>query len=124
MSALLFAADDEKAKGSFGEIQTFGHDSLQIYLHVELETNYGWLYQKSKAKAYTTSDKEGKHRVKVDKLCLTLIAHDSTTECTVGDEMIIVKEKKKGVGVKKKFARVIAWTEGPNLGPETMEMKP
>lgn len=123
--SLVIAADDEqKSKGSFEEIQTFGNDSLQVYLHVELETSYGWLYQKSRGKAYTTSDKEGKHRVKVDKLCLTLIAHDSTTQCVEGDELIIVKEKKKGVGVKKKFARVVAWTEGPSLGPETMEMKP
>jgi hypothetical protein len=125
VAAMLWAADgEEKSKGSFAEIQTFGNDSVQVYLHVELETNYGWLYQKSQAKAFTTSDKEGRHRVKVDKLCLTLIAHDSTTQCVEGDEMIIVKEKKKGVGVKKKFARIIAWTEGPALGPETMEMKP
>ncbi len=124
LGASLFADDEKKARGKFEEVQVFGSDSSQVYLRVELETSYGWLWQKTQGRAYTTSDKDGKHRLKVDKLCLTLIAHDTTTQCAEGKDEIIIKEKKRGIGIKKKLAQISAWTEGPALGPEKLEMKP
>ncbi len=99
-------------------------DSVKAYLHVFVETSYGWFWQRSTGRAFTTSDKEGKLRTKVDKLCLTLVAHDSITQCVENADSIVVQEKKRGPGIKKRTAHVAAWTEGPNLGPEKMEMKP
>lgn len=105
-------------------IRVITEDSASAFLHVFVETSYGWFWQSSTGKAYTTADKEGKQRIRVDKLCLTLVAHDSITKCVEHADSIVVKSKKRGPGIKKRIARVTAWSEGPALGPESMEMKP
>lgn len=99
-------------------------DSTRVYLHVTAETSYGWFWQRSTGRAYTTSDVKGKQRVKVDKLCLTLMAHDTTTQCVEQADSIVVTEKKRGIAIPRRTVRLSAITEGPVLGPETMEIRP
>jgi hypothetical protein len=99
-------------------------DSTRVYLHVAVETSYGWFWQRSTGRAYTTTDAAGKQRVKVKELCLALVAHDSTTQCAEQADSVVVTEKKRGIAIPRRTARVSAISRGPNLGPETMEMRP
>jgi len=94
------------------------------WLHVEVETSYGWFWQRSTGVAYTTAGKDSKQRIKVGKLCLRLVAHDTTTQCLENADSITVFESKKGVGIKKCTAYVTAWTESPKLDTLRVQMAP
>jgi hypothetical protein len=95
-----------------------------LWLHVDVETNYGWFWQKSTGRAYVTEGKDGKKRHAVGKLCLQLVAHDSTVQCLSGADSILVTEKKKGLGIHKRTAYVTAWTENPALDTTRVQITP
>jgi hypothetical protein len=94
------------------------------WLHVEVETSWGWFWQKSKGLAYVIKEKNSQQRVKVGKLCLRLEAHGWHEECHDNADSIVVIEKKRGVAIPKRIARVTAWTENPKLGPTTTSLEP
>jgi hypothetical protein len=95
-----------------------------LWLHVDVETNYGWFWQKSTGRAYVTEDKEGKVPHSVGKLCLRLVAHDSTEQCVSGMDSIRIFEKKKGLGIHKRTAYVTAWAESPRLDTTRVQITP
>lgn len=94
------------------------------WLHVEVETSYGWFWQKSTGRAYVTTGRKSAERVKVGKLCIQLVAHDTTRFCFEQADSITVFEKKRGVGISKREAFVTAWTFEPALEPTTVSLKP
>ncbi|HEY3295614.1 MAG TPA: hypothetical protein VGL38_09245 [bacterium] len=94
------------------------------WLHVEVETSYGWFWQKSTGIAYTTAGRDSKQRVKVGKLCVRLAAHDTTVKCLENADSVVVFEQKKGVGIHKLTAFVSAWTENPKLDTLRVQMNP
>jgi len=94
------------------------------WLHVEVETSYGWFWQKSTGIAYTTTGRDSKQLVKVGKLCVRLAAHDTTVKCLENADSVVLFEQKKGVGIKKCTAYVTAWTENPKLDTLRTEMAP
>jgi len=101
-------------------------DSIKAlpWLHVEVETSYGWFWQKSTGIAYTTAGRDSRQRVKVGKLCVRLAAHDTTTKCVENADSVVVFEQKKGVGIHKLTAFVTAWTEDPKLDTLRVQMNP
>lgn len=94
------------------------------WLHVEVETSYGWLWQKSTGRAYVTAGRKNAERVKVGKLCIQLVAHDTTRFCLEQADSITVFERKRGLGISKREAVVTAWTFAPSLEPTTVSLKP
>lgn len=97
---------------------------LLPWLHVEVETSYGWFWQKSTGIAYITTSRDSKQFVKVGKLCVRIIAHDTTTKCLENADSVVVIEKRKGIAIPKRTAFVTAWTENPVLDTLRVEMKP
>jgi hypothetical protein len=94
------------------------------WLHVEVETSYGWFWQKSTGIAYTTVSRDSKQLVKVGKLCVQLVAHDTTTKCIENADSVVIFEKKSGVAIPKKIAYVAAWTEDPKLDTLRVHLAP
>lgn len=94
------------------------------WLHVEVETSYGWFWQKSTGRAFVTAGRKSAERIKVGKLCIQLVAHDTTRFCLEHADSITVFEKKRGVGISKREAFVTAWTFEPALEPTTVSLKP
>jgi len=94
------------------------------WLHVEVETSYGWFWQKSTGIAYTTAGRDSKQLVKVGKLCVRLAAHDTTLKCEENADSVVIFEHKKGVAIKKCTAYVTAWTESPKLDTLRVQMAP
>ena len=101
-------------------------DDLRVlpWLHVEVETSYGWFWQKSKGHAWVTEGKQDTTPVKVANLCIRLAAHDTTLKCEPNTDEIMIQEKKRGVQIKKHTAIVTAWAENPNLDSVTVKMEP
>jgi hypothetical protein len=94
------------------------------YLHVEVETSYGWFWQKSIGRAYVTAGRDSKQKINVGKLCVKLEAHDSHENCLMQVDSMGVSEKKRGIAIPKRTAKVTAWCEDPKLGPITVTMEP
>ncbi len=94
------------------------------WLHVDVETSYGWFWQKSVGRAYLTKTRESKERVKAAKLCVRLVAHDSTEKCVTGQDSLVVVEHKKGMGIPKRVARVAAWTINPTRDTTRVQLAP
>jgi hypothetical protein len=94
------------------------------WLHVEVETSWGWFWQKSSGKAYTYASKDSKQRVKVGNLCIKLEAHETHQFCEVNADSIVITEKKRGIAIPKRTAIVTAWAENPKLGPSTASLEP
>jgi hypothetical protein len=98
--------------------------AVRAWLHVEVETNWGWFWQKSTGRAFTTSSKDAKDRVKVGLLCIKLEAHKSDEKCLQNADSIGISEKVNGIGVEKKTAKVIAWAEHPHIEADSVSLNP
>jgi hypothetical protein len=96
----------------------------QPWLHVELETKYAWIYQKSIARAWTTVSKDDTTRVNVGKLCLQLDAYTEQKVCWADTSYIELTDIKRRVATKKKVAVATAWAEEPVLDSVRVEMTP
>lgn len=96
----------------------------RAWLHVEVETNWAWFWQKTKGRAWVTEEKLDSVLVEVGKLCIRLIAHDTTQKCEYGMREITVQERKRGVQIAKRTAIVSAWAEFPALDTVTVKMEP
>jgi hypothetical protein len=94
------------------------------WLHVEVETSYGWFWQKSKGIAYVTASKDSKQLIKAGRLCVRLMAHDTTIKRVDKADSIVVIEKKWGIAIPKRTAYVAAWTEDPVMDTLRVEMAP
>jgi hypothetical protein len=94
------------------------------WLHVEVETSWGWFWQTSKGHAWVTVDKQDTLPSDVGKLCIRLTAHGTNQKCEYGAHKIAIEEKKRGVQIAKKTAIVTAWTELPTLDTVTVSMEP
>lgn len=94
------------------------------WLHVEVETSYGWFWQKSRGRAWVTAGKQDTMPVSVGNLCIRLAAHDTTIKCEANTNEISLQEKKKGIQIKKRIAVVSAWAESPALDTVTVRMEP
>jgi len=97
---------------------------IVAWLHVEVETNWAWFWQKSQGRAWVTAGQKDTMRINVGKLCLRLAAHDTTQKCEYGASEITLKEKKRGVQIRKRAATVSAWSEFPALDTMTVKMEP
>ena len=94
------------------------------WLHVEVETSWGWFWQKSKGRAWVTYDRQDTLPFQVGKLCIQLTAHGTTQKCLYGAHEITIEEKKHGVQIAKKTAIVSAWTDLPVLDTMMVKMEP
>jgi len=94
------------------------------WLHVEVETNWAWFWQKSKGRAWVTEGKLDTLPVDVGKLCIRLIAHGTTEKCEYGTREITVQERRRGVQIAKRTAIVTALAEFPALDAVTVRMEP
>jgi hypothetical protein len=95
-----------------------------LWLHVEVETSWGWFWQKSKGLAYVTVGKNGPQRHAVGKLCVQLQAHDTQDKCLTDADSLVITESRKGLGIPKRTAYVTAWTEAPALDTTRVEIRP
>jgi hypothetical protein len=98
--------------------------AFTTWLHVEVETNWGWFWQKSTGLAYTTHGRNGPKRVPVGMLCIQLRSHKVTKQCMPDTDSIRVSETVRGLGVPKTTAWVKAWTQNPELGPDSVSLNP
>jgi hypothetical protein len=98
--------------------------AVRAWLHVEVETNWGWFWQKSTGRAFTTSSKDAKDRVKVGLLCIKLEAHKTDEKCLQNADSIGISEKVNGIGVVKMTAKVIAWAEHPHIEADSVSLNP
>ncbi len=98
--------------------------TIQPWLHVEVETSYGWFWQKSKGRAWVTAGKQDTTPMNVGSLCIRLAAHDTTLKCDSNTNEISLQEKKRGIQIKKHTAIVSAWAENPALDTVTVSMEP
>lgn len=103
---------------------SFEGRSEQPWLHVEIETKYAWIYQKSIARAWTTVSRDDTTRVNVGKLCLKLDAYKEQQVCWADTSYIELTDMKRRVATKKKTAVAVAWAEEPMLDSVRVEMKP
>jgi hypothetical protein len=94
------------------------------WLHVEVETKYAWIYQKSVGRAWTTVSREDTTRANVGELCIELEAHGKHTLCKSNDNYVEVTDLKRRLACKKKTAVVSAWTQAPNIKKTTVKMEP
>ncbi|MCB9357488.1 MAG: hypothetical protein H6505_02855 [Calditrichaeota bacterium] len=94
------------------------------WLHVEVETKYGWIYQKSVGRAWTTVSRDDTTRVNVGKLCLKLEAHGTHESCWADTSYIELQDMKRRLAAKKKKAVVTAWAEDPAIERTKVEMMP
>ncbi|MDD5088948.1 MAG: hypothetical protein PHI18_09155 [bacterium] len=122
LTVLSFAQND-------GEIVTADQpltmaDSTTAWLRVEVETSWGWFWQKSTGRAYVMADRDSPRRVKAGKLCISLEAHKITEKCVDNADSLVVFEKKRGVGIPKRTAVVTAWAESPDLDEVSASLEP
>ncbi|MCB1060068.1 MAG: hypothetical protein KDB65_07545 [Calditrichaeota bacterium] len=94
------------------------------WLHVEVETKYAWIYQKSVGRAWTTVSREDTTRVNVGELCIELEAHGKHTLCESDTSYLEITDLKRRLACKKKTAVVSAWTQAPNIKKTTVKMEP
>lgn len=94
------------------------------WLHVEVETKYAWIYQKSIGRAYTTVSQDDTTRVPVGQICIELEAHGKHTTCETNASYVEVTDIKRRVACKKKTAYVSAWTQAPAIKKTTVKMEP
>ena len=94
------------------------------WLHVEVETNWAWFWQKSKGRAWITEGRQDSLTLDVGKLCIQLTAHGTAQKCLYGVHEITIDEKKWGVQIAKRTAIVSAWTIQPVLDTVTVKMEP
>ena len=94
------------------------------WLHVEVETNWAWFWQKSKGRAWVTMGQRDTLPADVGKLCIQLTAHETNQKCEYGKHEITIEEKKRGVQIAKRTAIVSAWAEVPDLDTVTVSMEP
>lgn len=99
-------------------------DSTQAWLRVEVETSWGWFWQKSTGRVYVMVDKQSRQRMKAGKLCARLEAHDITEKYVDNADSLVVIEKKRGLGIPKRTAVVTAWAESPNLEEVSVALEP
>jgi hypothetical protein len=86
-----------------------------VWLNVRVETSTSSQGQHSWASAWTSSDREGRDRVSVEKLRLVLDAHGRQEKECASCDYLRVDEWHDGPEVVK--ARASAWSEGPKIGP-------
>jgi len=99
-------------------------DSTTAWLRVEVETSWGWFWQKSTGRVFVMADRESPRRVKVGRLCISLEAHKITEDCAENADSLVVFEKKRGVGIPKRTAVVTAWAESPDLEEVSAALEP
>jgi hypothetical protein len=99
-------------------------DTSRAWLKLEIETSYGWFWQKSVGHAYLLTDPEHPRPLKAGKLCARLVAHDTTVVCHENADTLIITEHKKGIFIGKREAFLSAWCENPNVKIERVNMKP
>lgn len=114
------AADEETRTNT----TTSGGEAGVPWLHVEVETKYAWIYQKSIGRAWTTVSRDDTTRVNVGELCLELEAHAKHTSCKSNESYIELTDLKRRLACKKKTAVVSAWTQAPNIQKTTVKMEP
>lgn len=101
-----------------------GGEASAPWLHVEVETKYAWIYQKSIGRAWVSASRDDTTRVKVGELCLQLECYGTHKICETDTSYLEVTEIKRRIAVKKKKAIVSAWANGPELERTTVEMMP
>lgn len=119
MVTLLFAEPPEETPAT-----TELPAPLPAWLHVEVETNWAWFWQKSKGRAWITEGRQDSLTLDVGKLCIQLTAHGTAQKCLYGVHEITIDEKKWGVQIAKRTAIVSAWTDQPVLDAVTVKMEP
>jgi hypothetical protein len=91
------------------------HGEGAVWLNIRVETSTSSQGQHSWASAWTSSDREGRDRVPVEKLRLVLDAHRSQEKECAHCDYLRIDEWHDGAEVAK--ARASAWSEGPTIGP-------
>jgi len=94
------------------------------WLRVEVETSWGWFWQKSTATAYVMENRITRRRLKAGKLCLRLEAHDITENCVENADSLVVTERKRGIAIPKRTAVATAWAENPDLEETSVALEP
>lgn len=122
LAALSFAQNDGETVTT--EQPLTMPDATTAWLRVEVETSWGWFWQKSTGRAYVMADKDSPRRVKAGKLCVSLEAHKITEKCAENADSVVVFEKKRGVGIPKRTAVVTAWAESPDLEEVSVALEP
>jgi hypothetical protein len=95
-----------------------------LWLSLEVETSWGWFWQKTTGKAFVTVGKNSPVRHPVGKLYVRLVAHDSTQKVLANADSIVIFEKKKGLGIPRRTAYLTAWTEDPALDTTRVHIAP
>jgi hypothetical protein len=99
-------------------------DTARVWLKVEVETSYGWFWQTSVGHVQVLSDPDHPHRIPAGKLCARLIAHDTTVTCLENADSLVIIEKKRGIFIGKREARLSAWAENPAIKETSVSLKP
>ncbi|MBU0509018.1 hypothetical protein KKH27_09315 [bacterium] len=94
------------------------------WLRVEVETSWGWFWQKSTGRAYVMVDKKSQQRLKAGTLHVRLEAHNITEKHMDNADSVVVFEKKRGLGIPKRIAVVTAWAENPDLEETSVALEP
>ncbi|MFZ5432429.1 MAG: hypothetical protein ACOZB3_01525 [Calditrichota bacterium] len=96
----------------------------QAWLRVEVETSWGWFWQKSTGRAYVTVDKKTQARTKAGTLHIRLEAHNINEKTVTDADSISISERKRGLGIPKRVAVVTAWAENPDIEETTVALEP
>ncbi len=86
-----------------------------VWLNIRVETSTSSQGQHSWASAWTSTDREGRDRVPVDKLRLVLDGHGRQEKECARCDYLRVDEWHDGPEIVK--AHASAWSEGPTIGP-------
>jgi hypothetical protein len=93
------------------------HGQQTVWLHVHVDKRTTSQHQTSTARAWTTSDRAGQHRVPVARLHLVLTAFGRKEDHCDKCDGLQVEEVHTGPGTATAVAT--AWCEGPTIGPIT-----
>lgn len=99
-------------------------DTARVWLKLEVVTSYGWFWQTSVGHVQVLSDPDHPHRIPAGKLCARLIAHDSTVTCIENADSLTIVEKKRGIFIGKREARLTAWSTNPAVKETSVSLKP
>jgi hypothetical protein len=99
-------------------------DTARVWLKVEVETSYGWFWQTTVGRVCVLANPDYPHRIPAGKLCARLIAHDSTVTCIENADSLVIIEKKRGIFIGKREARLSAWAEHPTIKETSVSLKP
>jgi hypothetical protein len=118
-------ANGEASNDTTKQAKATSEGSARVpWLHVTVETNYGWFYQESIGKAWTTRTRVSEERVKVGSLCLSLTAHNEIEKCLPDTSYIEVRDIKRRIATRKKTATATAWAENPAIDRTSVSLDP